>query len=104
MGYCSNLLFFVQVVYFICLQWSGSGTACRGRVYKINKSALIAAEQRIGELLLAIPKATPNNNPFHEKPDGGNLVKSKSETIKEMGYGKNEAADYQQMAKNPEVV
>ena len=67
-------------------------------------NALIAAEQRIGELLLAIPKATPNNNPFHENPDDGKLVKSKSETIKEMGYGKNEAAAYQQMAKNPDIV
>ena len=31
-------------------------------------------------------------------------MKTKGETIKEMGYGKNEAADYQQMAKNPDIV
>lgn len=67
-------------------------------------TALIAAEQRIGELLLAIPKATPNNNPFHENRDESKLVKSKSETVKEMGYSKDEASDYQRMAKNPEVV
>jgi Holliday junction resolvasome RuvABC DNA-binding subunit len=67
-------------------------------------NAVIAAEQRIGELLLAIPKATPNNNPFHENRDRSNLVKSKSETIKDMGYSKDEASDYQQMAKHPEVV
>ena len=67
-------------------------------------SALLAAEQRIGELLLAIPKATPNNNPFHENRDASNFVKSKSETIKEQGYSKDEASQYQQMAKNPEIV
>lgn len=66
-------------------------------------TALIAAEQRIGELLLAIPKATPNNNPNHEKSDDELLAKTKSETIKEMGYGR-EYKDYQQMAKNPEIV
>ena len=66
-------------------------------------TALIAAEQRIGELLLTIPKATGNqytsaNSAHNEK------AKSKSETIKDMGYSKDEASDYQQMAKNPEVV
>lgn len=66
-------------------------------------TALIAAEQRIGELLLAIPKATGNqytsaNSTHIEK------AKTKSETIKDMGYSKDEASDYQQMAKNPEVV
>lgn len=66
-------------------------------------TALIAAEQRIGELLLAIPKATANqytsaNSTQTEK------AKSKSETVKEMGYSKDEASDYQQMAKNPEIV
>ena len=66
-------------------------------------TALIAAEQRIGELLLAIPKQTGNqytsaNSTQVEK------AKSKSETIKNMGYSKDEASDYQQMAKNPKVV
>lgn len=71
-------------------------------------NALIAAEQRIGELLLAIPKASGgdhgNQYASAKNPDGGNFGKSKAETIKEMGYGKNEAADFQQMAKNPEIV
>lgn len=71
-------------------------------------NALIAAEQRIGELLLAMPKASGgdhgNQYTGGKNPDVGNFAKSKTETIKEMGYGKNEAADYQQMAKNPEIV
>ena len=66
-------------------------------------NALIAAEQRIGELLLAIPKASGNqytsaNSAQTEK------AKTKTETVKEMGYSKDEASDYQQMAKHPEVV
>jgi len=66
-------------------------------------TALIAAEQRIGELLLSIPKATGNqytsaNSTQAEK------AKTKSETISDMGYTKDEASDYQQMAKHPEVV
>lgn len=69
-------------------------------------NALIAAEQRIGELLLAVPKASGGDRRSEDfkNPNNGNFEKSKSETIKEMGYGKNEAADYQQMAKNPEIV
>lgn len=73
-------------------------------------TALIAAEQRIGELLLAIPKATAYNNPSGKSDtqnrDESNLgkPKSKSETISEMGYSKDEASDYQRMAKNPEIV
>lgn len=66
-------------------------------------NALIAAEQRIGELLLSIPKASGNQYTSAFSGDG-EKAKSKAETIKEMGYGKNEAADYQQMAKNPEIV
>lgn len=66
-------------------------------------NAVIAAEQRIGELLLEIPKASGNqytsaNSTHVEK------AKTKSETVKAMGYTKDEAADYQQMAKHPEVV
>lgn len=66
-------------------------------------TALIAAEQRIGELLLAIPKQSGNqytsaNSTQVEK------AKSKSEAIKEMGYTKDEASEYQRMAQNPEIV
>lgn len=66
-------------------------------------TALIAAEQRIGELLLNIPKASGNQytSAFSERSE---KAKSKSDVITEMGYGKTEAADYQQMAKHPEVV
>ena len=63
-------------------------------------TALIAAEQRIGELLLAIPKQAGANN-FSRDVE---KMKTKSETIKEMGYSKDEASDYQQMAKNPKIV
>ena len=67
-------------------------------------NALIAAEQRIGELLLAIPKASGARTDLQTSSPYREEVKAKSETIKEMGYGKNEAADYQQMAKNPDIV
>lgn len=66
-------------------------------------TALIAAEQRIGELLLAIPKAAGNQytSAFgQECPE----AKTKTETIKELGYSERESKDYQTMAKNPEVV
>lgn len=62
-------------------------------------NALIAAEQRIGELLLAIPKQTGNQytSASDERP-------TKAQTIADMGYGATEAKDYQQMARHPEVV
>lgn len=62
-------------------------------------TALIAAEQRIGDLLLAIPKASGNQytSASDERP-------TKAQTIADMGYGATEAKDYQQMAKNPEIV
>ena len=61
-------------------------------------TALIAAEQRIGELLLAIPKASG------QYAESKNRPVSKNTLIKDMGYSKDEASDYQQMARNPEVV
>lgn len=67
-------------------------------------TALIAAEQRIGDLLLAIPKASGGVNQYNKEEKSTRVEKSKSETISEMGYSKDEASDYQQMAKNPEVV
>lgn len=67
-------------------------------------TALIAAEQRIGELLLAIPKASGGVNQYNKEEKSTRVEKSKSETISEMGYTKDEASDYQQMAKNPEIV
>ena len=69
-------------------------------------NALIAAEQRIGELLLSIPKASGGDRRSEDfKNDSSvNFEKTKSETISDMGYGEREARDYQQMAKNPEIV
>ena len=67
-------------------------------------TALIAAEQRIGELLLSIPKASGGVNQYNKEEKVERSTKSKSEVIKEMGYGSTEAKDYQQMAKHPEVV
>jgi len=37
--------------------------------------AVLDAEVQIGKLTAAIPKATPNNNPFHEIRNGAELVK-----------------------------
>lgn len=62
-------------------------------------TALIAAEQRIGELLLAIPKAQGKRTDVTSDERS-----TKVDVIKEMGYGTTEAKDYQQMAKHPEVV
>lgn len=68
-------------------------------------SALIAAETRIGEILLSIPKATTNHKRQDlENRDESNFLKSKSETVKEMGYSKDQASDYQRMAQNPAIV
>ena len=65
-------------------------------------NAVIAAECRIGELLQAIPKAQGFASTIRDN-DVQN-AKTKTETIKDMGYGEREAKDYQQMAKHPEVV
>ena len=67
-------------------------------------TALIAAEQRIGELLLSIPKASGKRTDLETSGQRSTEVKTKAETISEMGYGEREAKDYQQMAKYPEVV
>ena len=67
-------------------------------------TALIAAEQRIGELLLSIPKASGKRTDLETSGQRSTEVKTKAETISEMGYGEREAKDYQQMAKHPEVV
>lgn len=69
-------------------------------------TALIAAEQRIGELLLAIPKASGGDRKSDDfkNANNGNFERTKAETAKEMGYSHAEVRDYQQMAKHPEVV
>lgn len=67
-------------------------------------TALIAAEQRIGEILLAIPKQAGGVNQYNKEEKSTRVEKSKTETIEEMGYTKDEASDYQRMAQNPEIV
>lgn len=47
--------------------------------------SVLDAESRTGALTAQMPKATPNNNPFHEIDSGVELVKPKSEAIKEIG-------------------
>lgn len=59
-----------------------------------TRQALIAAEQRIGELLLAIPTAQGKRNDI-TSATRSDEVKTKSETIAEQGYTKDEASDYQ---------
>lgn len=67
-------------------------------------NALIAAEQRIGELLLSIPKQSGGVNQYNKEEKSTGVEKSKSQITEEMGYTRHEVSDYQQMAKNPEVV
>ena len=64
----------------------------------------VEAAQKMGELLLQIQKATPNNNPYHENRDTSNFVKSKAEITSEMGMTADQVSQYQQMFKNPEAV
>lgn len=69
-------------------------------------SALIAAETRIGEILLSIPKNTSYHGNQHQEvtSNGVESTKNKSEVVAEMGYSKDQASDYQRMAQNPAVV
>lgn len=62
------------------------------------------AECRMGELLKEVPKATPNNNPFHEISPHVDLVKPKSQVIKESGITQRQAEHFQYMASHPESV
>ena len=69
-------------------------------------NAVIAAEQRIGELLLAIPKQSGGDRKSEDFKNGYNakFEKTKKEVASDMGYSHNDVRDYQQMAKHPEVV
>lgn len=68
-------------------------------------AAVITAEQRIGEILEEMPKASGGDRRSDDfKIRGVSNFETKSEVIAEMGYSKDEASDYQRMAKNPEVV
>lgn len=67
-------------------------------------NALIAAEQRIGELLLSLPTAQGKRTDLQTSGRNSPEVETKAETVSRMGYGEREAKDYQQMAKNPDIV
>lgn len=62
------------------------------------------AEVKIGTMLKEIPKATPNNNPYHEIRTESKLAKPKSEVIKDLGFSKDMASDFQQMAEHEDIV
>lgn len=65
-------------------------------------SALIAAETRIGEILLSIPKQA--GRPSENSSSGVEKLKTKAEVTEEMGYSKDQVSDYQRMAQNPAIV
>ncbi len=84
-------------------------------ISELNKRTLNAAQtanslavygqMRIGELLAQIPKVSANQyttesaiSDVVEKP------KPKTETVRELGFSKDQVSDYQNLAKNPEVV
>ncbi len=62
------------------------------------------AEMRMGELFKQMPKATPNNNKFHESNTHVTLAKTKEETAKKLGFNKMQVSRLQQLADHPEIV
>ena len=66
--------------------------------------AVLDAEVKIGELMAKVPKATPNNNPYHENDSSVDLVKPKSEVIREAGLTEKQVERFQTLAANPELV
>lgn len=66
--------------------------------------AVLDAEVRIGELIKSMPKAVPNNNPFHEIDTAVDFVKPKAKVIIESGFTQKQAERFQQLAAHPEIV
>jgi N6-adenosine-specific RNA methylase IME4 len=68
--------------------------------------ALLDAEVRLGELMRDMPKATPNNNPFHENRSDAKLVKQKGEVLKDAGFNKDQTSRFQTLAdpNNREII
>lgn len=66
----------------------------------------VEAAQKMGELLLEIPKASGGDRKSEDfkNPTRVNFEKSKAETVKDLGFNKNQASQLQQMALNPEAV
>ena len=67
-------------------------------------SALIAAETRIGEILLSIPKQSGKRTDLETSSERVEEVMTKAETVEHMGYTRHEVSDYQRMAQNPAIV
>lgn len=66
--------------------------------------AIIAAEQRIGEIMLSIQKQSGGVNQYNKEDFSGQPEKSKMQIAKEQGYSKNQVSEYQRLAQNPEIV
>ena len=62
------------------------------------------AKIELGKRFNELPKATPNNNKFHEIDSRVDLAKPKSEVIAELGFTQKQVERFQQMAKNPDAV
>lgn len=66
----------------------------------------VEAAQKMGELLLEIPKASGGDRKSEDFKirDGSNFERTKSETVRHLGFSKDQASQLQQMALNPEAV
>lgn len=62
------------------------------------------SEVKIGGMLKEIPKATPNNNPFHEIRDESKFVKPKVETAQNLGFSKDQVSQFQRMSDHEDIV
>ena len=62
------------------------------------------SEVQLGRMLKEIPKATPNNNAFHENRPDTNFVKPKAEAVKELGFTRDQVSQFQRMADHEDIV
>ena len=67
-----------------------------------QKLKIISRWQRIGDLLLAIPKTSGGVNQYNKEEKSERSAKSKSDVINDMGYDRHDASDYQQIVKEAE--
>ena len=65
--------------------------------------AVLDAEVRIGELMAKVPKAT-KDNARKQKDSAVDLIKPKTEVIREAGFTTKQVERFQTMAAHPEVV
>lgn len=66
--------------------------------------AVLDAKVKLGELMAKVPKATPNNNPFHENDTAVDFVKPKAEVIRDAGFTPKQVERFQTIAAHPEAV